>query len=98
MAPNKVVTSAFIKNVVVGGRTVVVKYATETSNWRRVFLDQGTQDNFAAAVEKANIPEGATVAIMTETDHPSDKDSYTHFTTVFQKTNGDHVTTGHVYP
>ncbi|KAF2109333.1 hypothetical protein BDV96DRAFT_529853 [Lophiotrema nucula] len=95
---NKVISSSTIKTVMNGGRSITVKYATETDSWKRHNLTTDTQDKFAKAMEKADVPAGATTAIMTETEHPSQKDSYPHFTTVYQDDNGKHITTKHVSP
>lgn len=35
---------------------------------------------------------------VSETEHPSQKDSYPHYTTVYQDKDGNHITTKHVYP
>ena len=35
---------------------------------------------------------------VSETEHPSQKDSYSHYTTVFQDKDGNHIKTKHVYP
>ncbi|KAK7920710.1 hypothetical protein PG985_008732 [Apiospora marii] len=95
---SKVINSTLIKAVVIGGRSVNVKYATKTACWKRTFLDEGIQARFLEVVENAEVPAGAKTAIMTETEHPSKKGSYPHYTTVFQDANGNDITTKHLYP
>lgn len=62
---NEVLESAPIKSVVANGRKVLVKYATKPESWNRPYLSTAVQDRHASAIEKADIPRGATVAIMT---------------------------------
>ena len=37
-------------------------------------------------------------AMLSEKEHPSSSDSKSHFTTVFEDDNGNHISTKHVYP
>jgi hypothetical protein len=62
---NKVINSSPINTVMSGGRFIIVKYATETDSWKRHNLATDTQNEFAKAIEKADVPVGATTAIMT---------------------------------
>lgn len=62
---NKVVSSSTIKTLMKGGRSINVKYAVETDTWRRSYLAPDVQENFVKAMEKADVPAGATTAIMT---------------------------------
>ena len=113
----RVVSCALIKMVMNRGRLINVMYATETPDWKRYSLSTNIQEAFADAMEKTNVPAGATTAIMTwvtplctrrqiwinnpgpsETVHPSQADSYPHFTTVYQDDNGNYITTKHVLP
>ncbi|AEO67334.1 uncharacterized protein THITE_2116226 [Thermothielavioides terrestris NRRL 8126] len=93
----KVISSSVIRTVINGGRAITAKYATKTDAWHRVLLSPEIQEEFATALEKAPIPANAAIAIMTETEHPSKKDSYPHYTTVYQDAAGNHITTKHVY-
>ncbi|EPE05818.1 hypothetical protein F503_08349 [Ophiostoma piceae UAMH 11346] len=95
--PNKVISSTIIKTISVHGKALIVKYATRTETWYRPYLSTTVQSDFASAVEKADIPAGATVAIMTESEHPSQSDSADHFTTVYDDSKGNHIKTKHVY-
>ncbi|MCJ1477645.1 hypothetical protein MMC13_006318 [Lambiella insularis] len=95
---NKVISSSTIKTITNGGRSITLKYATETDLWKRYNLATDVKEKFTKAMEKADVPAGATTAIMTESEHPSKKDSYPHYTTVYQDDNGKHVKTNHVYP
>lgn len=95
---NKVISSSTIRSVMTGGRSITLKYATKTDTWTRSYLSSDVQEAFAKAMEKADVPSNAEAAIMTETEHPSQKDSYTHYTTVYQDKDGNHITTKHVYP
>lgn len=63
--PNKVISSSTIKTIVNGGRSITLKYATETETWRRLYLSSDVQEKFTKAMEKTNVPSGATTAIMT---------------------------------
>jgi len=63
--PNKVVSSSTIKTIVNSGRAITLKYATETKSWKRIYLSPDVQENFSKAMEKTNVPNGATTAIMT---------------------------------
>ncbi|KAI7229211.1 hypothetical protein KC357_g8877 [Hortaea werneckii] len=96
--PNKVISSSTIKTISNGGRQITLQYATKTDTWNRYNLASEVQQKFAKAMEKADIPAGATTAIMAESEHPSQKDSYPHYTTVYQDKDGNHITTKHVYP
>lgn len=49
---NRVVSSATIKTIVSNGQPVLVKYATETSSWKRPYLSADTQEKFVKAIEK----------------------------------------------
>lgn len=46
------------------GKILQVLYATETEAWKRTYLDEKKKEEFVKAVEKADLPEGATKAIM----------------------------------
>ncbi|OBT39073.1 hypothetical protein VE00_09918 [Pseudogymnoascus sp. WSF 3629] len=98
MPANKILSSQAIKTVANNGKNIMVKYATKTETWDRSYLASSIQDDFSKAVEKADIPAGATVAILAEKEHPSSSDSKSHFTTVFEDKDGNHVSTKHVYP
>ncbi|KAL8989677.1 MAG: hypothetical protein Q9177_001487 [Variospora cf. flavescens] len=95
---NKVVSSSGIKSITNSGRLIALKYATETDSWKRLTLSANVKDGFAEAMEKADVPTNATAAILTEAEHPSQKDSYPHYTTTFVDKDGKHITTKHVYP
>jgi hypothetical protein len=65
MSANRVLTAKLIKQVTnSGGRLINVKYATETQAWKRNQLAPENQHAFVAAVEKADVPAGATTAVM----------------------------------
>ncbi|KJX93785.1 hypothetical protein TI39_contig4257g00004 [Zymoseptoria brevis] len=96
--PLRILGSVLIETIVNRGRRITLKFANETDVWRRPFLSKTIQERFTNAMKKADIPPGATVAVMAETEHPSQKDSYPHFTVIYQDDQGNHVTTKHVYP
>ncbi|KAK7180432.1 uncharacterized protein CC84DRAFT_1191782 [Paraphaeosphaeria sporulosa] len=82
MSYNKVISSKVIKTVNAGGKAI-----------------QGVQDEFCEALKKAgDVPAGAAIAILDEKEYPSEIDSKSHFTTVFEDSKGNHITTKHVYP
>jgi len=62
---NKVISSSTIKTIMNGGRSITLKFATETDSWKRYGLATDTQEKFAKAMEKADVPADATTAIMT---------------------------------
>lgn len=62
---NKVISSSTIKTIMNGGRSITLKYATETDLWKRYNLAADVQEKFTKAIEKADVPAGATTAIMT---------------------------------
>lgn len=64
MPPNKILSSQAIKTVANSGKNIMVKYATKTETWDRSYLASSVQDDFSKAIEKADIPAGATVAIL----------------------------------
>lgn len=64
MSANKIISSTVIGTIKNSGRSIRLGYATETDKWKRLLLAQQTQDNLAKAMEKADIPDGATTAIM----------------------------------
>ncbi|PVH70712.1 hypothetical protein DL98DRAFT_597580 [Cadophora sp. DSE1049] len=98
MSANKIIASQVIKTVANRGKHITVKFATKTETWDRSYLASSVQDDFSKAIEKADIPAGATVAVLAEKEHPSSSDSKSHFTTVFEDDDGKHVSTKHVYP
>ncbi|KAH9866831.1 hypothetical protein IAQ61_007420 [Plenodomus lingam] len=99
MSYNKVISSNVIRTVNAGGKAIQVKYATKTSTWERSFLAQGVQNEFCEALEKdRDVPAGAAIGILAEKEHPSESDSKSHFTTVFEDSKGNHFMTKHVYP
>jgi hypothetical protein len=61
---NKVISSSTIKTVMNGGRSITLKFATETDSWKRHTLAKETQDRFVKAMRKADVPANATTAIM----------------------------------
>ena len=62
---NRLISSTPIRAIQHGNQTLQVKYATETESWKRILLSTATQDRFAEAVKKAEVPAGATTAVMT---------------------------------
>ncbi|EME44445.1 hypothetical protein DOTSEDRAFT_24482 [Dothistroma septosporum NZE10] len=94
----QVVTSTFLKSITVGGRQLTLKFARETRDWRRTSLAPEIQNKFVSAMAKADVPANAATAIMAESEHPSQKDSYPHFTVVYEDSQGNHLSTRHVYP
>jgi hypothetical protein len=64
MPANKILSSQAIKTVANSGKNITVKYATKTETWDRSYLASNVQDDFSKAIEKADIPAGATVAIL----------------------------------
>ena len=64
MSANRVIASQVIKTVANRGKKITVKYATKTETWDRAYLASSVQDDFSKAVEKADIPAGATVAVL----------------------------------
>ncbi|KAF2820362.1 hypothetical protein CC86DRAFT_429066, partial [Ophiobolus disseminans] len=72
-----------------------LQYATRTEAWQRTHLKVTLQAEFTKAIEKTtNIPKDAAIAVLSigEKEHPSTSDSKSHFTTAFQKSNGEHIT------
>ncbi|KAK6361068.1 hypothetical protein LTR81_028176, partial [Elasticomyces elasticus] len=57
--PNKVISSSTIKMISNGGRQISLQYATKTDTWNRYNLATDVQEKFAKAMEKADIPAGA---------------------------------------
>ncbi|KAG4438607.1 hypothetical protein IFR05_005931 [Cadophora sp. M221] len=64
MSANKIIPNQFVKTVANRGKTIEVKFATKTETWDRSYLASGVQDDFSKAIEKADIPAGATVAVL----------------------------------
>lgn len=64
MSANKIISSQVIKTVANRGKNIKVKYATKTETWDRSYLASSVQDDFSKAIEKADIPAGATTAIL----------------------------------
>lgn len=62
--PNVIFNSSMIKSVNNGGRTIAVKFATDTSYRKRTYLATEVQESVCKALENAVVPPGATVAIM----------------------------------
>lgn len=62
--PNKVISSSAIKTISNGGRQITLQYATKTDTWNRYNLATDVQQKFAKAMETAEVPPGATTAIM----------------------------------
>lgn len=62
--PNNVINSALIKSITNAGRSITLKYATKTDNWNRPVLGQKVKNDFAKAMEKADVPAKATTAIL----------------------------------
>lgn len=64
MSANKIVSSQLIKTIKNSGKNIKLKYATKTEAWDRTYLAQSVQEDFGKAVEKADVPAGATTAIL----------------------------------
>lgn len=62
--PNKVISRSTIKIILNGGRQITLQYATKTDTWDRYNLATDVRQKFAKAMEKADVPAGATTAIM----------------------------------
>ncbi|THX67950.1 hypothetical protein D6D05_09611 [Aureobasidium pullulans] len=96
---NSVISSSFIKKIVSkAGSEVNIKYATQTSTWKRFSLSPIIQQKFVEAVKKSDIPATATTVVLVETEHPSQKDSYPHYTAICLDKDEKHLTTKHLYP
>ncbi|KAK4251308.1 hypothetical protein C7999DRAFT_28038 [Corynascus novoguineensis] len=92
-------SSSLIKTIARDGRTIALKYATQTDAWSRFYLSSDVQEKFVKAVEKkAYIPSNVTEIIMAETDHESPADKRTHFTAQAKDDKGEHVETMHILP
>jgi hypothetical protein len=64
MPVNEVLATEFIKLVTISSRSSSVGYATRTTGWERRMLSERVKDGFVKAVEKADVPDGATTAIL----------------------------------
>ena len=64
MSANKIISSQLIKTVANSGKNIKVKYATKTDTWDRSYLASSVQDDFSKAIEKTDIPNSATIAIL----------------------------------
>lgn len=62
--PNKIISSALVKNITKNGKNLTLKYATKTDKWTRPVLAQSVKNDFSKAVEKANVPTDAATAIL----------------------------------
>lgn len=62
--PNKIISSALIKNITKNGKNLTLKYATKTDTWNRPVLAQSVKNDFSKAIEKANVPTDAATAIL----------------------------------
>lgn len=62
--PNKVISSAAIKTVQKGSKSLNIRYATQTDAWKRLLLAESVQKDFVDAVESSKVPERAEIAIM----------------------------------
>ena len=62
---NKVISSSTIRSIMIGGRSITLKYATTTDTWTRPYLSSDIQEAFAKAMEKADVPSNAETAVMT---------------------------------
>ncbi|APA15990.1 predicted protein [Sclerotinia sclerotiorum 1980 UF-70] len=65
MAANRVHSSISIASVSKGSKHIKCEYASRTDAWIRASLDPGVQKDFVDALEKADIPDEASVAILT---------------------------------
>ncbi|KKZ68774.1 hypothetical protein EMCG_05621 [[Emmonsia] crescens] len=94
-----IISTLFIKTIVKDGKDYLhLKCASKTNVWTRILLGRNVQDSFVTSMQKATeVPERAHSAILAETEHPSERDSKDHFTTIFQDEDGNHITTKHVY-
>ncbi|ORY16960.1 hypothetical protein BCR34DRAFT_584025 [Clohesyomyces aquaticus] len=96
---NAVLKSVPIKTVSVGTTRVAVEYAAETTSWKRSHLAQWVK--MTASLKALKIPLCPLAPLkpswqFSETEHLSKKDSYPHYTTVWQDNNGKHITTKHL--
>lgn len=64
MSANKIISSQLIKTITNSGKSITLKYATKTDAWDRNYLAQSVQDDFSKAMENADVPAGATTAIL----------------------------------
>ena len=62
----KLVASTSIKSVQADGKSITVKYATETTAWKRTFISQDLQTKFAQIVENkhAQLPARTVMVAM----------------------------------
>ncbi|AEO54495.1 hypothetical protein MYCTH_2297126 [Thermothelomyces thermophilus ATCC 42464] len=92
-------SSSLIKHITRDGRTIALKYATQTDAWNRSYLSSDVAEKFVKAVEnKAYIPPDVTEIIMAETDHKSPADERTHFTAQANDDKGERVEVMHILP
>ncbi|KAK1672241.1 hypothetical protein BDP55DRAFT_673984 [Colletotrichum godetiae] len=71
---------------------------SKTTPWKRILLSDGAKADFAAAMEKADVPDKASTAVLVETLHESQKDTEPHYTTVYLDKDDKDLTTKHIYP
>lgn len=62
--PNKVFNSTLIQQITKNGKTLALKYATQTETWTRTYLAQSVKDDFSETIGKADVPANAASAIL----------------------------------
>ncbi|KAK2796917.1 hypothetical protein FQN50_009376 [Emmonsiellopsis sp. PD_5] len=77
----KYVAGVAFKTLQHGSRNIVLEYVSETTEWKRTFVDKDVLDRFASTVEKSLEtlrPDTAFVS-MKEKEHESPRDGKSHF-------------------
>ncbi|TAQ85281.1 hypothetical protein B7494_g6399 [Chlorociboria aeruginascens] len=100
---SRVVSSSFIKNITKGSESLGLRYATKTVSWERPSAQPSAsvKEGFSSAMETfsdSKVPAAAVDAVMVETEHPSQKDNYPHYTFVFHDKDGNEIAVEHAYP
>ncbi|ELR07359.1 hypothetical protein VC83_04109 [Pseudogymnoascus destructans] len=72
----KYVAGTAIKTLQHGSRTIVLEYVSETTEWKRSYINQDTLDKFVSVAEKSLETLRPDTA---EKEHESDSDKRSHF-------------------
>ncbi|EQL36327.1 hypothetical protein BDFG_02067 [Blastomyces dermatitidis ATCC 26199] len=75
------VAGTTIKTIQHAGREIVLEFVSETTEWKRTFIDKSVLDDFAATAEKSldTLRADTAYVAMKEKEHDSKSDRRSHF-------------------
>ncbi|PVH92886.1 hypothetical protein DM02DRAFT_698055 [Periconia macrospinosa] len=96
--PPKLLSTRLIKHFEKGGRKIVISFAEQVENYKRVEVSDKSKEEFVEALQHADIHPDVAHIILMGPLHISPGDDTLHWNARCQDKKGNHLVTRHFYP